>query len=335
MARHEQFSVGNLTVNTINGSPYPSLPGMGNIYFVVGSGSSSYDDMCLRYGGLYYEDGSAVLYKHVSSASAVTTDGLATAVSKMVEDRNDYVIVMPANSTYYIDAALALDKKSMHLVCPAGLGYDIGATNAARIQQITAATACFAVSDASVEVAGFYIKQYADVAAITLAATSYAPNIHHNTFPLIWSSSPVASIVGTGDAGAWGKIERNWFVSQAGGAVTAAIAAIDIKANATAAQCNHNMVTIGDTNIATVGISNAAVKGNTNFNIFSECGGNGVSDGGTITNCISIHASGCAIGNRCAVASGEFATGGTAAHSFCDNLDGRSTSGTDIWNLEA
>ncbi len=309
--------------------------GMGNIYYVVNTASSSYAHMISRLKDVYYDDGTPALHLHTSSASAVTLNGLKSALADTVEDRNDFVVVMPSNSTYYIDEALAMDKKGVHLVCPAGLGYDIGANNAARIQQITAATACIAVSDAAIEIAGFYIKQYADVAAITLAALSYAPNIHHNTFPLVWSSAPVAAIVGTGDAGGWGKIERNWFVSQAGGAVTAAIAAIDIKANATACQCNHNQVTIGDTEIATLCISNAAVKGHTDFNIFSECGGSGVSDGGTITNAIAIHESGCAIGNLGAVASGELLSGGTAAHSFCQNFDGRSTSGTDIWNLEA
>ena len=309
--------------------------GIGNIYYVVNEDSTSYSDLRNRLFGKVHADGSKIFHPHKSTASAVTRDGLKAALACCVEDRNDYVVVMPSNSTYHIDAALIMNKKCMHLICPAGMGYEIGATNAARIQQITTALACIAVSDASIEIAGLYIKQYADIAAITLAAASYAPNIHHNTFPLAWSSAPAAAITCAGDGGAWGKIERNWFVSQAGGAVTAAIAAISILANATAAQANHNMVTIGDTEIATLAISNLAVKGNTNFNIFSECGGSGVSDGGTITNAIAIHESGCAIGNRGAVASGCLLSGGTAAKSFCDNLDGRSTSGTDIWNLEA
>lgn len=333
--RYEQFSVNNLSVNTINGCPYPSMPGIGNVYYVVGSGSSSYNSMHLRFGGLYYEDGSAVLYDHVSSASAVTTNGLKNALAATVEDRNDYVIVMPANATYYIDEALAMNKKAVHLVCPAGLGNEIGATNAARIQQITASTACIAVSDASIEIAGLYIKNINQTAAITLATGAYAPNIHHNTFPLIWTSgAQVGSIVATGDGGAWGSIERNWCVSQSGGSCTCAAGVIVVPAAATGARVRYNEITIGDTQTATIGISNAAVKGRTDFNIFSESGGSGVSDGGTITNCISIHASGAATGNRCSVASGAFATGGTAGKSFCDNFDGRSTSGTDIWNLE-
>jgi hypothetical protein len=228
-----------------------------------------------------------------------------------------------------------MNKKAVHLICPAGMGYDIGATNAARIQQI-GAYAVVAVTDAAVEIAGFYFKNLTGYSAITLGTgTAYAPNIHHNTFAIQAIASFVGSIIGTGDAGGWGKIERNWFVSQGGGAQTCAAGIVQIAAAATACQVNHNQIPIGDTQIATIGIANGAVKGSTNYNLFSECGGSGVSDGGTITNCISIHASGCAIGNRCAVASGAFATGGTAAHSFSDNLDGRSTAGTDIWNLEA
>ena len=297
------------------------FPAAGNIYVVVGSGSASYADMVKKYAGLVYEDQSPVLHIHQSTASVVTANGIKAAVACMVEDRNDYVVVMGANSTYYIDEAIAMNKKNTHIICPSGLGYDIGATNACRIQQITAATAVFAVSDASVEIAGFYIKQYDSVVAITLAASSYAPNIHHNTFPLLWQAAGIGSIIGTGDGGAWGKIERNWFVSQAGGAKTCVAGVIQIQPSATAAQVNHNQITIGDTQIATVGIYNGAVKGHTDFNVFSECGGSGVSDGGTITKCVTIHGSGCAIGNRMAVANGHGLSGGTADVAYCDNKD--------------
>lgn len=314
------------------------LTGMtfGNVYLVYGSASSSVTDLQKRYSKTRYEDGTYMLQKHVSSASTVTTNGLKNALANTVEDRGDYVVVMPANATYYIDEALAMNKKGVHLICPEGLGYEIGATNAARIQQITASTAIIAVSDAAVEIAGFYFKNINGAAAITLAATSYAVNIHHNTFPLIWTSSAIGSIIGSGDGGAWGKIEHNWFVSQAGGSQTCAAGVIQIQASATACQVNHNQIVIGDTQTATVGIANSAVKGCTNYNLFSESGSSSVSDGGTITNCIAIHASGSAIGNRCCVAAGEFASGGTAGTSFCDNADGATGHGSGLEdNLEA
>ena len=311
--------------------------GIGNVYYVVNSTSTSaYAEMLARFGDERYSDGSKILHIHTSTASAVTNDGIADALACTVEDRNDYVVVMPANNTYYIDAALAMNKKAVHLVCPAGMGYDIGATNAARIQQLTALTAVIAISDASVEVAGFYMKNVDKTSHITLAATSYALNIHHNTFPLIWvAGAQVGAIVGTGDAGAWGKIERNWFVSQAGNDLTCAAGIIVIQASATACQVNHNQITIGDGNIATIGISNGAVKGHTDFNIFSESGGSGPSDGGTITTCIVIHASGCAIGNRAAVGTGQILSGGTSAHSYSDNIGGVTGDAGHATQLEA
>lgn len=298
--------------------------GIGNVYNVCQTTNTVvYADLVLRYGGQTYEnDGSVLLHSTIESALAAT-----------VECRNDYVVVWPQDSDYDITAALALNKKAVHLICPAGMGYDIGCNNAVRIDQTTAGIAVMAISDAAIEVAGFYLKPYIGREHFTLAAASYAVNIHHNYLPLKWTSTNYAAIAGTGDAGAWGKIERNCFVSQAGDDKTCA-AIVDIQSSATATEVSHNQFTIGDGNTATLCISNAAVKGNTNFNVFSTSGGTGVADGGIITNAIYIHASGCAIGNRGAVGSGELLSGGTAAHSFCDNLDGRSTAGTDIWNLE-
>jgi hypothetical protein len=297
--------------------------GIGNVYYVVNTTSTTaYKEMLKRYGGERYEDGSAVLHPHTSTASTVTLNGLKSALAATVEDRNDYVVVMGANSTYYIDEALALNKKNVHIICPSGMGYDRGSTNSVRIQQITALTAIFAVADASVEIAGFYLKAIDGASAITLAATSYAPNIHHNYFPLIWSTLGVGSIIGTGDGGAWGKIERNTFISQSGGGVTCAAGVIQIQASATGCGVNYNEIILGDTQIATVGIANGAVKGQTNFNIFSESGGAAVASGGTITKCISIAATGCAIGNRAAVGTTQVLTGGTSAHSYSDNIGG-------------
>jgi hypothetical protein len=85
-------------------------------------------------------------------------------------------------------------------------------------------------------------------------------------------------------------------------------------------------LTIGDGNIATIGISNAAVKGHTDFNIFSECGGNAVASGGTITVCIAIAATGCAIGNLAAVLAGQLLSGGTSAQRAVANYEAAATS---------
>ena len=248
--------------------------------------------------------------------SSANKDAIQEALDATVECRNDYVVVWPADSDYDNTSALTLSKKSVHLVAPSGLGNMRGATNAVRIEQTNVATTVFAVSDSSVEIAGFYVKPYIVVSHATLAATSYAPNIHHNTFVLKWTSSNEASIIGTGDAGAWGAIENNWFVSQSGDDKTCA-AIVDIKSAATAARVNYNDFMIGDGNTATVGIKNAAVKGSCNYNTFAVA-----ADDGAFTHCVSISTWGSAIGNRSSgSADGELVVGGVQHKSFSDNMN--------------
>ncbi len=278
--------------------------GVGNVYYVIKSTEAFYGDLANRFEHTY-EDDSVAVHNTIASALAVT-----------VECRNDYVVVWPSNSDYDITAALALDKKSVHLVCPAGMGNDRGATNAVRIHQETSATTVFAVSDAAIEIAGFYVKPYTGVSHVTMAAASYAPNIHHNTFVLQWTSSNEASIIGTGDAGAWGSIERNWFISQGGDDQTAA-KIIDIQPSATGARVNYNDFMLGDGNTATVGIYNGATKGSVNYNTFAQAAGDA-----TWTHCISLGTWGSAIGNRGAVADSILVTGGVNNGSYSDNMNG-------------
>jgi len=294
---------------TSMGAPVVGGLGVGNVYFVIKTAEAFYGEFD-RERNTTYADGSRSIHTTIQSALDAT-----------VECRNDYVIVFPSDSDYDLTAALTMSKKSVHLVCPAGFGYERGATNACRIEQTTASTAIIAVSDSAVEIAGFYLKPYIGQSHITLAATSYGLNIHHNTLVLKWTTSNSAAIAGTDDAGAWGSIERNWFVSQAGNAQTCA-AVVSIGASATGARVCHNELTIGDGNTATVGIQNLAVKGVTSFNIFSQSGGSGVSDGGTITKCIQVHASGAAIGNVGAVSTGKMLTGGTTLNSYAENYGG-------------
>jgi hypothetical protein len=308
---------------------------VGNVYYVVNAADTDVVTYMNANYNFNYSDGSQSLY----IATSLTADvAIQAALNACVANRNDYVVVMPSSTNYSITASLSMSKKGVHLVCPTGLSgntFPIG--NTARLKSIVAATPVIAIatSTEAVEIAGFYIKNYADVAAITVATGTSALNIHHNMFPMVWSAAPVASIVATGSGCAWGSIENNWWISESGTGVTAAIACVNIGAQATGSRVCHNEVTIGDANIATLCISNAAVKGVTNFNVFSESGGSGVQSGGTITNAIAIPVNGAAVGNRGAVAANELLSGGTANTSFCDNLDGRATSGTDIWNLQS
>lgn len=292
--------------------------GVGEIFFVCKTSDTAvYDWLAQR-----------VPSGNLFPATDATADvAINAAVSACEENRNDYIVVMPSNSDYDITAAIALSKKCIHFVCPAGMGYDIGSNNSCRIEQTTDSTAIIAVSDSAIEVAGFYLKPDATTAGVdmSVAAVSYALNVHHNYFVLKGSVTNGAGIEGTGDGGAWGNIERNNFITQVSSATFGQV--ISIGASATGTEVSHNQVSIGNGSTATVGIQNSAVLGNTNFNIFSECGGSGAPSGGTITNCVAINESASAIGNRCAVAAGKFASGGTAARSFCDNIDGASGTG--------
>ena len=299
--------------------------GPGKIFYVVNAADTEVYNY-LSEMILPDTDGTIRLY----SATSLTADvAIQAALDACVANRNDYVVIMPSSTNYSITTAISVSKKGVHIVCPTGLGGNFPIGNTARLKSIVAATPVFAIAanTEAVEIAGLYIKNYADVAAITVDTGCSALNIHNNMFPMVWTTSPVASIVGTGSAFAWSSIEHNQWISETGSQVTAAIAAINIQTTATGARVCHNEVTLGDRNVATVAISNLAAKGHTDFNVFSESGGaaaniGGGSYGGTITKCIAISTSACAIGNLGAVATTHMVTGGTAAISYSENYDG-------------
>jgi len=279
--------------------------GIGNVYRVIKSTESYYAQFLEDYQG-EYSDGSLVVHTTIQSALDAT-----------VECRNDYVIVQPANADYDITAVLTMSKKCVHLICPAGLGNKVGATNACRIHQTTAATPIIAVTDASIEIAGFYFKNYVNVQAITLSADAYSPNIHNNSFAMTFSSTTALPIIdGTSSGGGWGSIESNWFMSYSGASCTIA-KIVDIEAQATCAKVSYNEFMVGDLNTITVGIYMDAVKGSADYNMFKKCGANG-----TWTHCIFLNPTANAIGNRGTVADSVLVTGGAADQSFSDNMNG-------------
>lgn len=293
------------------GTPVGPL-GVGNVYYVIDTGASYYAAYIRDRQGTYKNDGSAIVHTTIQSALDVT-----------VECRNDYIIVQPKNSDYELTTALTLSKKCVHLVCPAGFGNDVGSTNACRLDQNTAGLAVFTVSDASVEIAGFYIKNDPGYTALDLAQNAYAPNIHHNSFIMLYSSTtgePAIDNVVTGnalnDGGSWGSIERNWFVGAQ--AFTTLAKIINYHSNCTAGRIRYNEVTIGDGGTVTVAFYNDSVKGSVDYNVFKGGGGAG---GGTFGHCVYVNASGSAIGNRATVVAGGIVAGGTDEVSFSDNMN--------------
>lgn len=313
--------------------------GVGNVYYVCNTANTEvYAELLKKFGGERYADGSAILYPHTAVGATVTINGLQNALNACVSSRNDYVIVMPSEADYDIAEALTMSKKAVHLICPAGLGNKVGATNAARIHQ-NAAYPVITLSQSAIEIAGFYVKNYAQYAGFNAVQNVanvgvYGCNIHHNQFNMRSTTTSAKPMIDfSGDAGAWGSIESNWFVTAVSNATYTSI--IQIGSSATCARVENNSITIGDGCTATLGISNAAVKGNTNFNVFSECGGDGATSGGTIATAIAIHASGCAIGNRAAVGSGKILSGGTSDHSYSDNIGGATGDAGQATQLES
>ena len=286
--------------------------GIGNVYYVIKTNEAYYSQFLADHQGTY-SDGSAIVY----GATAASSDtAIQAALDACVEGRNDYVVVMPSDSDYDLTAALTMSKKCVHLICPAGLGYERGATAACRLEQTTAATSIIEVSDSSIEIAGFYLKPYIGCSHITLAATSYSPNIHHNTFVLKWTTTNLGAIVCSGDGGAWGSVaEYNWFISQAGDDQTCA-SIISVGASATGARVCYNDFFIGDGNTATVGISNAATKGTTIGNNFMVAAGDG-----TITTCVLQGAWGNAYDNKGSVGADALIDGGTDDISAVNNMN--------------
>jgi hypothetical protein len=279
--------------------------GAGNVYYVVKPTEAFYAKFVDSHN-FKYSDGSDSIHTTIQSA-----------LNACVECRDDYVLVQTSNSDWDLYGALTLSKKSVHLICRSGLGYSRGATNACRLHQNTAANTIFAISDSNIEIAGFYLKPYTDVSQITIANGSYAMNIHNNSFMLNFNSNAAeASIICSGDGGAWGQVaHKNFFESQSGDDRTVA-ALITIGSSATGARCDENDFFLGDGNIATIGVSNAATKGTVNHNNFMVAG----TDGG-FTHCIAIGSWGVAIGNRGCVGDGAIITGGVNNITNVDNMN--------------
>lgn len=218
---------------------------IGSVYIVADTASANYKQALKRFGKAYNDDGTPIFCPHTSSSILVTKNGLKTAIDHCVADRGDVVIVMPSTNTYYIDAALALDVKGAKLLCPAGMCGDVGATNAARIQQITAATACLAISGQACEVAGIFWRGVANTSPITIAASSHCCSIHHN-FIGITTTTGSATCYGISGAGESTNLDiwKNYITVYSPTAGQTIGGGINL-ANGTRALIHDNLVTTG------------------------------------------------------------------------------------------
>jgi len=312
--------------------PSMSMGGVGNIYYVADTTSDAYPYIKAKIGEARNSDGSPMLCPHTATSTVVTTNGFKTAEAACVNDRNDYIIALPSSNNYYIDEVLTLDKRATHLVCPAAMTNRVGCTNLCRLQQIGAGLSIISITNGAIEVAGLYLKNISGYAHITVPTTgtysAWALSIHNNYFVSRSSTTTLPMLDCNGDGASYSRIENNWFTEQVlSGAWTAGV--VDIEGAAANVDVVGNYITIGNSGNATYGIRNLSGKGMVADNYFSETGTS------TITSCVTIGATGAAIGNRASVATGHFSdASGTTGVSYTDNTDGI-TNGASSGNLGA
>lgn len=233
------------------------LLGAGNIYRVIKTDEPYYDQFVADHN-FEHTDGSASVHTTIQSALDATTEG-----------RNDYVLVQPSNSDYDLTAALTLSKKAVHLI---GLGslYGNGVGNSVRLHQ-TGNFSIMTLTDAAIEVSGFYLKNAATYGGIMFGAGTYGLNIHHNYWAMSISGATnepmLGQLIAAGnvDYGSWSTLSDNFIQSQAGANATIAAIVGGFGTTVTGLRIERFQIGIGDTNnIATVGIFNNATKGSVN-----------------------------------------------------------------------
>src|SRR3990170_8432286 len=84
--------------------------GLGNVYYVIQTTNGDYTRF-VRDMQFTYPDGTSSVYSSIQ-----------TALDACIDERNDYVVVMPDTADYDVGATLTMSKANVHLVCPAGLG---------------------------------------------------------------------------------------------------------------------------------------------------------------------------------------------------------------------
>lgn len=292
--------------------------GVGNVYYVIQSTNDDYTAF-VRDRQFTYPDGTSAVQGTIQAALDACT-----------AERNDYVIVMPDASDYDITAALTMTKCNVHLICPAGLGTGGFPTNAARIHQNTAATACITVTADGVEIAGLFFKGYSGADIITLSGTRWHDVIHDNFFGIsATASSNNYGIVGTG-ACSHCSIFDNYFTNYSPGAMSgtdndvAAFIALT-SASSTRGLIRGNLMHTGGNTAVAAAISVAGYGFFIINNYIWEDVAFGGTETGTLTLGISTSADCFVADNRIGITTaGNGVSGGTADASYCANYEGTS-----------
>lgn len=291
--------------------------GVGNVYYVVQAANASVYSHMIKNYQRRYSDGSAAVQTSIQAALNAT-----------VANRNDYVIVMPDSSDYDITAALTMTKKSVHLICPAGLGCQGFPANAARIHQNTAATACITVTGDAIEIAGLFFKGVEGGNIIDLSGTRWHPHIHDNFFGIAATAASNNYGIYADGACSHFSIHDNYFTNYSPGAMSGAN-------NAVAAFIS---IAEGGSTRGLIRGNFMHTGGNTTVAAAISCGGYGIfivdnylwedvafgaTEAGILTLGISTSADCFVANNRIGIATeANGVNGGTANQSYAANYEG-------------
>lgn len=222
----------------------PALMGVGNVYYVCQTANTVvHADMVQRFGGQKYKnDHSNILHNTIQSALAA-----------VVDRRNDYVIVGP-DSTYYGEVGtLAVSKNNVHILCPAGLGPDVGCMRAASVTPTTALHA-FTITGRATELAGFWIRGETNKHCVHVSAsTAQGSYIHHNDMAMNGAGTLGCGVVLAGDV-AGCRIENNFFFDSTDGGTIPGIISCGVGCGRTIIR-NNMAIIVGTTVTKAINLS--------------------------------------------------------------------------------
>jgi hypothetical protein len=278
---------------------------IGNVYWVIPTNKAYYQDFVLSHQ-VRYSDGSLSVYPDPLDGS-----GILAAIKACKGSRNDFIYVLPGTYTMSLPISFA-GKSGVRFQGVNGPMSCGGATTSVYLLQ----TGAYAniISSANTEITGFAIKNAVGYSAITIPASIFSNNIHHNWFMMVEGGSYNIIDATASGANKMGRIAFNRFYSEVSGNLNAAIACC----------AGYAQDVIGNH----ISFANAGTR---NYGIFNDSTGgitadNYISESGEINTCvvsqaIHVNVAGCAINNRCAVKTGQGVDGGTAGESFVDNRD--------------
>ena len=294
---------------------YGGFDSVGNVYWVIPYNKAYLSDF-IKSHQFRYSDGSLSV-----QVDNLDGKGIQAAINGCKGSRNDKINVLPG--TYTLTTAISFVGKSgvrFHGVngatVPGG-----GATSSVYLIQSGAYTVI--TPSANTEITGFAIKNASGYSAITVPTYIFSVNIHHNWFMMVQGGAYNIIDATASVANKLGRICYNRFYSEVSGNLTAVINCCQGYAQ----DVIGNEISIANAGTVDYGILNDSTGGITRDNVVSESGG---VNSAVISNAVCVNAAGCAINNRCAVASGRGLSGGTAGVSFVDNRDGASGGATPI-----